>query len=64
MAEITLKGEKIHTSGSLPIPGEQAPDFKLTGTDMAKYQMSRFQSGNIVIIITASEAQGTSGTGG
>ncbi len=51
MANITLKGEPIHTAGSLPSTGNQAPDFTLTGTDLAEYNLSSFQSGNIVMNI-------------
>ena len=35
MAEITLKGNKIHTCGQLPMVGSQAPDFVLTKTDLS-----------------------------
>ncbi len=40
MAEITLKGNPIHTHGDLPAVGSQAPDFVLTKTDLAgrRYQ--------------------------
>jgi thiol peroxidase len=34
MAEITLKGNRIHTSGTLPAVGSQAPAFTLTGGDL------------------------------
>jgi thiol peroxidase len=35
MAEITLKGNKIHTSGELPEQGATAPAFELVRTDLA-----------------------------
>lgn len=34
MAEITLKGNKIHTNGELPKVGTKAPDFRLTDKDL------------------------------
>jgi thiol peroxidase len=34
MAEITLKGNKIHTNGELPKVGAKAPDFRLTDKDL------------------------------
>lgn len=34
MAEITLKGNKIHTNGELPKVGDKAPDFRLTDKDL------------------------------
>lgn len=54
MAEIKLKGETIHTCGSLPARGQSAPDFTLTGTDLAEYSMEAFHSGNMVLNIFAS----------
>jgi thioredoxin-dependent peroxiredoxin len=35
MAEITLKGNKIHTIGSLPQAGSKVPDFRLTKQDLS-----------------------------
>lgn len=35
MAEITLKGNPIHTSGDLPANGSAAPAFNLTDTGLA-----------------------------
>jgi thiol peroxidase len=34
MAEITLRGNKIHTNGDLPKVGDKAPDFRLTDKDL------------------------------
>ena len=34
MAEITLRGNKCHTSGELPKVGSKAPDFRLTDKDL------------------------------
>lgn len=35
MAEITLRGNPIHTSGELPDVGADAPTFTRTGPDLA-----------------------------
>lgn len=42
MATITLKGNEIHTSGELPKPGSQAPDFRLTASDLSDKSLSDF----------------------
>ena len=34
MAQVTLKGNPIHTNGELPAVGAKAPDFKLTAGDL------------------------------
>ena len=50
MAEITLKGNKIHTLGDLPKTGDKAKDFTLTGTDLSDKRLSDF-SGKIILNI-------------
>lgn len=42
MADITLKGNPIHTSGDLPTTGSAAPDFKLTNADLADVGLADF----------------------
>jgi thioredoxin-dependent peroxiredoxin len=42
MATITLKGSPIHTCGELPKAGSPAPDFKLTGTDLADVSLASY----------------------
>lgn len=42
MAEITLKGTPIHTSGSLPAQGTAAPAFELVGTDLSPVSLSDY----------------------
>lgn len=51
MAEITLKGNIIHTSGSLPAVGTKAPDFTLTGTDLSDKTLSSFSGKRVVLNI-------------
>jgi len=43
MAKITLKGNPINTSGDLPKVGGKAPDFKLTGADLADVTLATFK---------------------
>jgi thiol peroxidase len=43
MATITLKGNPIHTNGELPAKGAPAPDFKLTGSDLADASLASYQ---------------------
>ncbi len=51
MAEITLKGNKIHTHGTLPAVGSKAPDFTLTKTDLADVSLKDFTGKKIVLNI-------------
>jgi len=51
MAEITLKGNKIHTYGTLPAVGSKAPDFTLTKTDLADVSLKDFAGKKIVLNI-------------
>jgi len=51
MATITLKGSPIHTSGDLPAVGSAAPDFLLTGQDLADFSLDRFSGRKVVLNI-------------
>jgi thiol peroxidase len=42
MAQITLKGNPIHTSGNLPAVGQPAPDFKLVANDLNDLTLADF----------------------
>ena len=42
MADITLKGNPCHTSGELPAVGATAPDFSLTGADLADVNLASY----------------------
>ncbi|MGR7813867.1 thiol peroxidase [Lacinutrix undariae] len=59
MATVTLKGNPFHTSGQLPTVGSQAPDFKLTTTDLATKSLSDFKGENVVLNIFPSVDTGT-----
>lgn len=43
MASITLKGNEIHTNGSLPAIGSKAPDFTLTNQDLKDISLADFK---------------------
>ena len=51
MAKITLKGNPINTIGDLPELGAQAPDFKLTKTDLSDVSLGDFSGKRIVLNI-------------
>ncbi len=51
MAEITLKGNPIHTVGELPAVGSEAPDFVLTGKDLSDVKLSDLRGKKVVLNI-------------
>lgn len=51
MAEITLKGNTIHTLGNLPAVGEEAPDFTLVKTDLSEGKLSDYKGKKVVLNI-------------
>ncbi|GAA2090084.1 thiol peroxidase [Brevibacterium salitolerans] len=51
MAEITFKGNPIHTAGSLPAEGEKAPAFRLTGQDLSDVTGEDFAGKRVVLNI-------------
>lgn len=59
MATVTLKGNKIHTSGDLPKVGTQAPDFTLTNTDLSTKTLKDFEGNKVVLNIFPSVDTGT-----
>jgi thiol peroxidase len=54
MAQVTLKGNPIHTSGELPALGAKAPDFKLTGGDLKDVSLADFKGKRKVLNIVPS----------
>lgn len=54
MANITLGGNPIHTSGQLPAVGAKAPDFKLTGGDLKDLSLADFKGKKKVLNIVPS----------
>ena len=51
MAEVTLGGNPVHTSGDLPEVGSTAPSFTLTGSDLSDVSASTFEGKNLVLNI-------------
>lgn len=59
MATVTLKGNKINTSGTLPEVGVKAPDFTLTATDLSAKSLNDFSGNKVVLNIFPSVDTGT-----
>lgn len=51
MATITLKGNPVHTVGSLPEVGTAAPDFTLTKTDLSDLALADLRGQRVVLNI-------------
>lgn len=51
MAQVTLKGNPIHTSGELPRVGEPVPAFTLTGADLGELNAAQFKGQRVVLNI-------------
>jgi thiol peroxidase len=54
MAQITLKGNPIHTAGDLPQVGASAPAFKLVGAGMQDVTLESFVGKRVVLNIVPS----------
>jgi thiol peroxidase len=54
MAEITLKGNPINTSGDLPAVGSAAPGFTLVGGDLSDVTLSSFAGKKVILNIVPS----------
>ncbi len=51
MANITFKGNPVHTSGNLPAVGETAPDFTLVSGELAEVSLGDYKGKNVVLNI-------------
>jgi thiol peroxidase len=51
MAQITLGGNPIQTSGELPAVQSQAPEFQLTNTDLEDFQLGTYKGKKILLNI-------------
>jgi len=49
MATVTLGGNPISTSGDLPAVGTKAPDFTLTGGDLADVSLSKYTGKKVIL---------------
>jgi thiol peroxidase len=54
MAQVTFKGNPIHTNGELPAAGAKAPDFKLTGGDLKDVTLADYRGKKKVLNIVPS----------
>jgi thiol peroxidase len=59
MAQITFKGDTIHTTGELPAKGEKAKDFTLVKTDLSRVGLDDFKAKKLVLNIFPSLDTGT-----
>ncbi len=59
MATVTLKGNKINTSGELPKIGSKAPNFTLTANDLSSKSLTDFSGSKLVLNIFPSVDTGT-----
>jgi thioredoxin-dependent peroxiredoxin len=54
MAQVTLKGNPIHTSGELPAVGTKAPNFKLTTADLRDVALEDYKGKKKILNIVPS----------
>lgn len=59
MAQVTLKGNPIHTQGDLPAQGDQAPNTTLTKTDLSDVQLKDYADKTVILNIFPSVDTGT-----
>ncbi len=59
MATITFKGTEVHTTGSLPAVGSQAPDFKLTAGNLSDKSLADYAGKRVILNIFPSIDTGT-----
>ena len=59
MATVTLKGDPVTTSGELPEIGANAPNFKLTATDLSSKSLHDYLGQNVILNIFPSVDTGT-----
>lgn len=59
MAQITLKGNTIHTLGELPRKGDKAKDFTLVKGDLSRVGLADFKGQKLVLNIFPSLDTGT-----
>ena len=51
MAQVTLKGNPIHTTGDLPRVGNPAPNFTLTRKDLSEVSLADYKGQRVVLNI-------------
>lgn len=59
MAQVTFKGQSVHTVGELPAEGSSAPDFTLTKGDLSDVSLADFAGKKKILNIVPSLDTGT-----
>ncbi|MEQ8474399.1 MAG: thiol peroxidase [Marinoscillum sp.] len=59
MAQVTLKGNPVNTSGNLPSDGEAAPEFTLVKSDLSETSLASLKGNRVVLNIFPSIDTGT-----
>lgn len=59
MAQVSFKGNAVHTSGDLPKVGDTAPDFTLTAADLSQKSLKDFAGKKVILNIFPSIDTGT-----
>jgi len=54
MAQVTFKGNPVHTNGELPKAGQPAPDFKLTPGDLKDVSLADYKGKKKILNIVPS----------
>lgn len=62
MSQITLKGERVNTYGSLPEKGEKAPHFQLVKSDLSTATLEDFKGKRVIMNIFPSIDTGVCAT--
>jgi thioredoxin-dependent peroxiredoxin len=62
MATVKFKGGDVHTNGTLPVVGTQAPDFTLIGSGLQEIKLSDYKGKRVVLNIFPSIDTGTCAT--
>ena len=62
MATVTLKGNPVHTNGSLPSVGSQAPDFRLVDGKLSDVNLSTYGGKKKILSIVPSLDTGVCAT--
>ncbi len=62
MASITLGGTPTKTNGELPKPGQQAPEFNLTKSDLSNVTLESYKGSKVVLNIFPSVDTGICAT--
>lgn len=59
MATVTLKGESVQTSGTIPAKGKILPDFELVQNDLSRVSLKDFEGQKLILNIFPSIDTGT-----